>query len=151
MGPLTAPAQDVAHLIQSAVGPVFLISGVSVTLNVLTSRLARAVDRARGLERDRSAADANDARRGSIDAHLAVLARRARLINAAITLCTISALLTTFVVVLLFADAFVPLNFDGYVAAMFVASMLCLAAAFLVFLIEVRIATAALRIGGRET
>lgn len=32
---------DVVHLIQSAVAPVFFLSGVGVTLSVLTNRLAR--------------------------------------------------------------------------------------------------------------
>src|SRR5689334_10536445 len=41
---------DIVHLIQSAVAPVFLLSGVGVTLGVLTNRLARIVDRARYLE-----------------------------------------------------------------------------------------------------
>ena len=41
---------DIAHLIQSALAPVFLLSGVGVTLGVMTSRLTRAVDRARHLE-----------------------------------------------------------------------------------------------------
>ena len=41
---------DIVHLIQSAVAPVFLLSGVGVTLGVLTNRLARVVDRARFLE-----------------------------------------------------------------------------------------------------
>ena len=41
---------DIAHLIQVALTPIFLISAIGVTLNVLTSRLARIVDRARRLE-----------------------------------------------------------------------------------------------------
>ena len=36
---------DIAHLIQIALTPIFLISAIGVTLNVLTSRLARIVDR----------------------------------------------------------------------------------------------------------
>ena len=41
---------DIAHLIQSAVAPVFLLTGVAAMLSVLTNRLARIVDRARTLE-----------------------------------------------------------------------------------------------------
>jgi len=41
---------DVAHAIQLAVAPVFLLSGVGVVLSVLTARLARIVDRARNAE-----------------------------------------------------------------------------------------------------
>ena len=39
--------ENVAKLIQLALGPVFLISGVGITLSMLTQRLARIVDRAR--------------------------------------------------------------------------------------------------------
>ena len=38
---------DVAHAIQLAVAPVFMLSGVGVVLGVLTARLSRIVDRAR--------------------------------------------------------------------------------------------------------
>jgi len=34
-----------AHVIQLAVGPVFLLSGIGAILAVLTNRLARVVDR----------------------------------------------------------------------------------------------------------
>jgi hypothetical protein len=37
-------------LIQVALTPIFLISAIGVTLNVLTNRLARIVDRARSME-----------------------------------------------------------------------------------------------------
>jgi predicted MFS family arabinose efflux permease len=45
-------AADVAHLIQVALTPIFLISAIGVTLNVMTSRLARIVDRARNMENE---------------------------------------------------------------------------------------------------
>ena len=45
--------ENVAKLIQLALGPVFLISGVGITLSMLTNRLARIVDRARTLETQR--------------------------------------------------------------------------------------------------
>jgi hypothetical protein len=150
MSPADLSLDHISKLIQSAVGPVFLISGVGVTLNVLTSRLARVVDRARNLELERGGA-ADASAHQDIDKRLAVMARRARYINMAITLCTVSAMLTAVTVVLLFTNAFVPVNFGGYIAALFVLSMLCLAAAYLVFLIEVRIATLALRIGGKRS
>jgi Protein of unknown function (DUF2721) len=148
MTPADLSLAHISTLIQSSVGPVFLISGVGVTLNVLTSRLARVVDRARGLEQERQHA-ADERARADIDSRLRVMARRARHINSAITLATISALLTAITVMLLFTSAFMPVNFGGSIAVLFVSSMLCLALAYLVFLIEVRIATASLRIGIR--
>ena len=40
-----------AKVIQTAVAPVFLITGIAATLGVLSNRLARITDRARQLER----------------------------------------------------------------------------------------------------
>ena len=135
---------DVAHVIQSALAPVFLISGVGVMLGVLTNRLARIVDRARVWEAE---AEKETERAADLEARLQVLARRARYISTAITMCAVSALLVALVVVALFANAFLAVNLAGLIEILFVAAMLALTAAFLWFLIEVRIATAAIRIG----
>jgi hypothetical protein len=138
--------ENVAHLIQLALGPVFLLSGVGITLSMLTQRLSRIVDRARTLE-DRREITTVEARLKTIDKDLRVILRRARYINSAIALCTTSALLTALVVTLLFASEFTPMSVGGVIALMFVSSMVCLSTAFLMFLIEVRIAMNTLRIG----
>ena len=44
---IAAVTPSVVHVIQLAVAPVFLLSGVGVILTVLTNRLARIIDRAR--------------------------------------------------------------------------------------------------------
>jgi CBS domain containing-hemolysin-like protein len=147
MNGVAAPAQaDIAHLIQVALTPIFLISAIGVTLNVLTSRLARIVDRARSMEdrllRPDYVSDGRD-----LHALLEILARRSRLINAAITLITLSALFIALVVVMLFVNAFLRWDLSAFIACLFILSMLALAAALLAFLIEVRIATTTLRIG----
>jgi hypothetical protein len=139
-------AVDIVHLIQSAVAPVFLLSGVGVTLGVLTNRLARIIDRARALE---AQFDRGGPRADELRAMLKVLARRAHYINGAIALSSVSALLVAMVVIMLFASAFVPVDLSVSIAVLFVASMLSLCAAFVAFLIEVRLATQSLRIGTR--
>ena len=142
----TVQSVDVAHLIQVALTPIFLISAIGVTLSVLTSRLARIVDRARAMEdvlrRQDHVHDGRD-----LHAVLDVLARRARYINAAITFITLSALFIALVVVMLFVNAFLRWNLSAFIACLFILSMVSLCAALLTFLIEVRIATRTLRIG----
>ena len=136
---------DIAHAIQLAVAPVFLLSGIGVFLGVLTNRLARIVDRARKVEEGlhlATAADPDAAR-----AVLRVAARRAHYINVSVTLGTVAALLVSLVVALLFASTFVPLNLAASVAILFVLAMTALVGALVAFLVEVRIAIAALRIG----
>ncbi len=88
---MTTQSVDIAHLIQVALTPIFLISAIGVTLNVLTSRLARIVDRARAMEDRLLHPDyVQDGR--DLHAQLKILARRSRWINAAIILITLSAL-----------------------------------------------------------
>jgi hypothetical protein len=135
---------DIAHLIQTSVAPVFLLSGVAATLGVLTNRLARAVDRARsieaGLEEHRG-----DPEHLLYD--LEILARRARYLSAAIMLCVVSAVMVALVVVTLFANAFFEAGLALTIALLFVGSMLLVTGAFVAFFIEVRLATSTLRIG----
>jgi hypothetical protein len=148
MGP-SVHSVDVAHLIQVALTPVFLISALGVTLNVLTSRLARIVDRARAMEEQliKGAAAVEAAK---LHHQLGVLAQRARWMNAAIALTTLSALFIALVVMMLFANAFLRWDLSAFIACMFILSMLAFVVALLAFLIEVRIATATLQIGLQE-
>lgn len=136
---------DIAHAIQLAVTPVFLLSGIGVLLGVLTNRLARIVDRARKVED--SLGQAIPAESEAAREQLRVAARRSRLINVAITLSTIAALLVALVVALLFASTFAPINLAGPVAILFLLAMAALVGALLSFLLEVRVAIAKLRIG----
>src|SRR4029453_1047194 len=101
---------DIVHLIPPAVAPVFLLSGVGITLGVLTGRLARIIDRARYLEQQVDPSAGPDA---ATVASLRMLARRATYTNAAIALCTASALFVSLVVMTLFASAFLGLNLSG--------------------------------------
>jgi hypothetical protein len=139
-------AADVAHLIQVALTPIFLISAIGVTLNVLTSRLSRIVDRARAMETELCRPGYQAGGR-DLHAALGVMARRARYIYAAITLITLAALFIALVVVMLFVNAFAHWDLAAFIAIMFILSMLSFAAALTAFLIEVRIATTTLQIG----
>jgi len=145
---LDLQTENVAHLIQLALGPVFLISGVGITLNMLTQRLARIVDRARTLE-DRRDVATDPVRIADIDQDLRYIVRRTRYINSAIILSTFAGFFTALVVTLLFASAFSPLNVGSVIAILFVGSLICLSLSFFMFLIEVRIATRSVRIGGK--
>ena len=138
------PSTDIAHLIQSSVAPVFLLTGVAAILGVLTNRLARIVDRARALE---LRLESHPERAQQLHEDLLVLARRSRYINFAISLCALAAVMVASVVVTLFANAFFGLGLGGVIALLFVGSLLVLAVAFIAFFVEVRYATAALRIG----
>ena len=136
----------VGRAIQLSVAPVFLLSGIGAMLAVMTNRLARVVDRARRVEEQLAGSTAPDREKAERD--LAVMSRRAKLINLAITLCTITALFVCAVVATMFLGAFLGFNAAIPVAALFVGAMTAFFIGLLFFLREIFIATAALRIGG---
>jgi len=131
----------VASVIQLAIAPVFLVSGVAALLAVLANRLGRIIDRARVLEV--LVADSH------AEAELLALSERARLINRSITLTATSALLVCAVIVVLFLGTFFTIDLATTVALLFVAAMASLIAGLLTFLREIRLATRTLIIGRR--
>ena len=138
----------IAQVIQLAVAPVFLLTGVGAILGVLTHRLARIIDRARAIEGRLPVA--SEGEKSAFHCQLNVLRRRARLANWAISLCTTSAFLVCTIIVVLFLEAFLSLNRPGVIALLFIAAMLALIAGLLVFLREIYLATASLRIGPQQ-
>jgi hypothetical protein len=128
----------IAHAIQLAVTPVFLLAGVGAMLSVLANRLARIVDRGRVLH-DRRHFDQSEIR--EIDFELAVINRRMRVVNTAISLCTLCALLICSVVAVLFLGTVAASGNATAIAMLFVAAMTCLIGALLAFLVEIYLAT----------
>jgi type IV secretory pathway VirB6-like protein len=139
-------ATDIAHIIQLAVAPVFLVAGIGTLLNVLTSRLARVVDRNRKLDTDiRDGASPF----GDETFHLAelrVLDQRMSWISHAITLATVAVLLICLVVVALFAGELVNYDLSHAIAALFIAAMAALILGLLAFLVEISYARKMLRV-----
>ena len=139
--------EAVVRAIQLAIAPVFLVTGVVGLLSLLAHRLARIIDRARMLERrSEESAEADAEHR----ADLAVLARRARLMNWAIGLGTLCARLVCTVMAALFLSAFLGVGLELLVGWLFIAAMGVLIGALLIFLHEVFLATSRLRIGQRS-
>jgi hypothetical protein len=135
----------ISHVIQLAVAPVFLLTGVGALLSVMTNRLARVIDRARVLEA--RFAEFDQAARAAATAELSVLAKRAHLASWAINFCTVAALLVCSVVATLFIDAFLGTNLKWLVGTLFVTAMVALIGGLVSFLREVYCATHTMRIG----
>jgi hypothetical protein len=142
-----AAIASVSHAIQLSVAPVFLLTAVGAMLSVMTSRLARIVDRARVAEATH--AEATGEMASTLHTEVRSLARRATLINRAITLYTVTALCICSVIAALFIAAFLSVDASRPIAVLFVGAMMSFIAALLYFLREVFIATVSLRIGPR--
>lgn len=139
-----SPAFELSHAIQGAVAPVVLISGVGLLLLTLTARLGRIVDRTRLLAREHAGSSPEQQRR--IEAQLRVLARRARLVRLAVGLSAAAIAFIGVLVTVLFLAAFAPVPLAHVVVVLFVASLLSVVAAMLVFIRELQLALTALEL-----
>lgn len=142
-----AGISTVAHVIQLAVAPVFLLTGVGAILAVLINRLARVVDRFRVLESKSPAGDSSDTGEASLQqTEMRILSRRARLIHWAISLCTICALFICLVIAALFVGSVIGTDLSAAIALLFIAAMLALIAGLLSFLREIALATGSIHV-----
>ena len=131
----TTAVPTVAHVIQLAVAPVFLLTGIGAILNVTTNRLSRIVDRFRVLTK------VNNPEPPAYKTEMMTLSRRAKWVHRAVSLCTIAALLICIVVAALFVGAFINVDPSRPVALLFISAMLALIFGLLCFLREIYLAT----------
>lgn len=129
---------DIAHVIQLAIAPVFLLTGVGTLLAVLSNRLGRAVDRSRVLEN--LVPDLAGEALALAQAEMVLISRRSRLIYGAIVLAVTCALLICVLIAVAFIDAFLTMNLAKVMGALFVLAMLALIASLAAFLREIFLA-----------
>ncbi|HZV57076.1 MAG TPA: DUF2721 domain-containing protein [Sphingobium sp.] len=143
-GLTAAEVSQVTHTIQLAVAPVFLLAGIVAFINVCALRLARVIDRARALERVVLESRGGKHDRAIDEIH--VLDQRIRVVNRAILLSVLSALLICAVVILLFASNLFDMNMGTLIALLFIGSMLSIGSAFALFIYETRLGSRVIHI-----
>ena len=133
---------EIIPVLQVAVGPVILISGVGLLLLSLTNRFGRAVDRSRQLVREMREAGESDRRR--LAGQVEILYRRARLIQRSIILGAASVLFAAVLIITLFAAALLQLEFAVLVSLLFIVCLGSLIASLVVFIMDIRLSLKAL-------
>jgi ABC-type multidrug transport system fused ATPase/permease subunit len=131
-------------ILQMAIGPAILISGVGLLLLTMTNRFGRIIDRSRILAEQRRSGDREQRRRAERQA--AILWRRATLVRRAITLAAISVLGSAMLVILLFGAAFARVDAGWAVVAVFSGSLAALIGSLVAFIQEINQSLLALRL-----
>jgi len=134
--------KELVPILQLAIGPVILISGVGLLLLTLTNRFGRMLDRARLLNRETpTAAEAE-----SVKAQIAILHRRAEILRLSITLGSITVLLVAVLILTLFLSALCKLELGWLIVAIFCTSQVSLIGSMLAFLRDMNLALAAVKL-----
>jgi len=131
-------------VLQTAIGPVILISGIGLLLLTMTNRLGRAIDRARILVENLP--NTTETRRDKIAAQLQILWRRARLIRLAIALASVSALAAAILIIALFLTALWQIETSWIIVILFIVCMLCLIGSLALFIHDINQSLAALKL-----
>ncbi|HEY6922182.1 MAG TPA: DUF2721 domain-containing protein [Steroidobacteraceae bacterium] len=90
------------RVLQTAISPAVMISGVGLLVLSLTNRFARVTDRVRSLVSQRRSAD--QIQHAGLSVQIRILYRRSRILMFATTLALGSALFTALLIALLFVD-----------------------------------------------
>ena len=133
---------SLAHVIQVALTPVFLLSGLASLLGVLSTRLGRVADRVDSVAERMETAE--PAERSRLQVRLTYLRRRSHVLDAAVMMATVGGIATCFAALLLFVgtlrdQAGISLFFAFGFALLFTIG------ALLAFLIEMLLASRGIR------
>lgn len=136
--------EELIPMLQVAVGPVILISGVGLLLLTMTNRLGRTIDRSRELMSILKTGDAED--RKNCQAQINILWRRAKLLRTAIFLAAIAALLAALLVILIFVSEVTKWQLAWPIGITFLGSMVTVMGSLGWFLRDINVSLHALAI-----
>ena len=135
---------ELIPVLQVAIGPVILVSGVGLLLLTMTNRFGRVIDRARimaDMLHEPGLADPEP-----ILAQLNILSCRARLLRVAIILSSISVLLAAILVIVLFLTALLRLEAAWLIGALFIGCMAALIYSLVEFIRDLNYSLLALQL-----
>ncbi|HRE81725.1 MAG TPA: DUF2721 domain-containing protein [Opitutaceae bacterium] len=122
-------------LIQLAVTPVILITGLGSLLLTMTNRLARIVDRTRILAGQMRTTAGEE--REHVALQLRIMYRRAKVVRMAVTLAASSMFISGLLVVVIFTSALIQRDWASLIVALFILSILFLLGALAFFIRDI--------------
>jgi hypothetical protein len=143
----TTSFEQLVPILQLAIGPVILISGVGLLLLTLTNRFGRLLDRARSLNRDHPESPVVAA---AVRTQISILHRRASILRLSILLGAVTVLLVPVLILVLFISALLKLEAGWLIVAIFCLSQVSLFGSMLAFIRDMNLALEAVRLEIRE-
>jgi hypothetical protein len=134
---------DIAHIIQMALTPVFLLSGIATLLNVFSTRLSRVGDRAEAAAK--ALKDADEDEREILSAQLKGLHRRSIALDLAVVLAAVGGAATCAAVLVLFLGALREKAIASALFGLFGLAVVCALCAIAAFTVEMLLAGTGIR------
>jgi len=141
-------SNSLLSIIQLAVTPVILISGIGAFMITLTNRMARIVDRTRILAGQVQQAEGEA--RQHLETQLSILWRRSKLIRRAVTFAGLTMLIACCLVIVIFVNAVLEQDLILLMMLFFIMSILLLISSLVVFLRDIYLSLHALSLDIRR-
>jgi uncharacterized protein DUF2721 len=132
----TSSTIQLAQVIAQVTAPSFLLGAVAAFISLLIARMNRIIDRSQAL----NAISDDDASRTSLKSDIPRQKLRAMLLNRAILFATMSAIVTSLLVIVAFVCAFFSLPHEPGVAILFIVALVFFTLALINLAREARIA-----------
>jgi hypothetical protein len=136
--------KELIPVLQTAIGPVILISGVGLLLLSMTNRLSRVIDRARNLVSQSETV--GGPMRERILSQIDILWSQARLIRLSILFASTSVLCAALLIIMLFITALFHIEDAWLLSIIFVACMGSLIASLVVFITDINRSLSAFKV-----
>ncbi|WP_338466839.1 DUF2721 domain-containing protein [Novosphingobium sp. ZN18A2] len=134
----------IAHTIQLALAPVFMLVAIGNIMNILTTRLGRIVDRSRNLKKLHG--ETQGAEHDAVVVEIRYIDRRIQLIGRALLMLVMSGLAVGVTVGALFIGELEGMRFDLPIGISFFIAVGLLMAALVFLLMETRLVARTLRL-----
>jgi Protein of unknown function (DUF2721) len=134
---------NIAHVIQVALTPVFLLSGIASLLGVFSGRLARVADRVDDLAERLDTA--TETERPRLWRRLSYLRRRSHALDAAVVLGALAGVATSLAALLLFVGTLRDQAGASLLFGAFGSALVCTGGALAFFLVEMLMASHGIR------
>jgi hypothetical protein len=141
------PTSHVAQLLpvlQTAIGPVILISGVGLLLLSLTNRFGRAVDRTRQILREMRVSAGDERKR--LAAQVENLYQRVCLIQRAIIFSAVSLLFAACLIITLFCTVLLKMELATVINVLFIGCLVSLIISLIAFIMDIHLSLKALEL-----
>jgi hypothetical protein len=142
----TISLSQLVPILQLAIGPVILISGVGLLLLTLTNRFGRMVDRSRLLNQELESESLASGEADRLQAQIDILHRRAEILRLSIILGAITVLLVGVLILVLFLSALLKLEAGPLIIVIFCVGQLSLIGSMLAFIRDMNLSLKAVRL-----
>ena len=137
------PLESIAHIIQVALAPAFLLSALATLMNVFSTRLGRVSDKVDDLTESLAGAVPSDAER--LERRLSRLRLRSITLDIAVVLASLGGVATGAAVLTLFVGALRDATVASILFGCFGFALICTVGAICAFMVEILLAGGGIR------